>query len=163
MHNGGAILLAEDNPDDVQLLRLALRKAGISNPLIVLPDGEQAIQYLAGEGPYEDREQYPLPSLILLDLIMPSVSGFEVLAWLRQQPDLKHLPVVVLTSWTVSPDVTKAYQLGANALLIKPVELNDLVASVKRMADFWLGQCRLPELSPAMASLMSRASPVLPS
>src|ERR1041384_6928520 len=92
------ILLAEDDPDDVLLAQIALRKARLANPLQIVRDGEEAIAYLQGEGRYADRNRYPLPILLLLDLKMPKVNGFQVLEWLRKQPLLSRLPVAVLTS-----------------------------------------------------------------
>ncbi|MBE9104651.1 response regulator, partial [Nostoc cf. edaphicum LEGE 07299] len=92
------ILLVEDNHKDVLLLQRALRKANIVNPVQVVNDGDAAVLYLSGEEPYGDRTRYPLPVLILLDLKLPRRSGAEVLMWLRQQPELKRLPVVVFTS-----------------------------------------------------------------
>jgi CheY-like chemotaxis protein len=120
----------------------AFREAGVSNPLIAARDGEAAVRYLKGEGEYADREQFPIPQLILLDLDLPGMNGFEVLAWLRQDPTVQHLPVVVLTSSTYSPDLTRAYQLGANSFLTKPTDFTELIREVKHMSDFWLYQRR---------------------
>src|SRR6266704_1915551 len=97
MRNEGSIVLVEDDPDDRLLIQLAFEKARIPNPLIVLSDGESALQYLRGEGLYERNEDFHPPQLILLDLSMPRVDGFEVLAWLRKQPELKDVPVVILS------------------------------------------------------------------
>jgi CheY-like chemotaxis protein len=98
MPDTGVILLAEDREDDVVLIRRAFRQAYVNNPLQVVQDGVEAISYLRGEGKYSNREEYPLPDLILLDLKMPRVDGFEVLKWIREQPSLATLRVVVLTS-----------------------------------------------------------------
>jgi len=100
------ILLAEDREDEVLLLRHAFAKAGLLNPLHVVPNGEEAIHYLQGEGKYANRDEYPLPALVLLDLKMPRVDGFEVLRWIRQQPGLSALRVVVLTASDAIPDNT---------------------------------------------------------
>src|SRR5437870_4915229 len=94
--NNRAMLLAEDNPDDVLLIRLALEKAGSDNLMRVVRDGEEALLYLQGDGIYADREQFPAPNLLLLDLAMPRMSGLEVLAWLQPRAEWMHLPVVVL-------------------------------------------------------------------
>ena len=107
------ILLADDSDDDVFLIRRTLQTANIINPLRVVHDGEQALAYLKGEPPYHDREAYPLPELLLLDLKMPRVDGFQVLAWLRQQPEWRKLPVAVLTSSTDVRDANAAFALGA--------------------------------------------------
>src|SRR4051812_37277295 len=119
--NHNAVLLAEDNPDDVFLVKRAFRKSFGDVGLHVVPDGEAAIAYLRREPPYDDAAKCPVPSLLLLDLKLPRLSGFEVLAWLREQHVLKRLPVVVLTSSRDRGDVDRAYDLGANSYLVKPV------------------------------------------
>jgi len=136
----GTILLVEDNPDDVFMVSRAFKQVGIVNPLVVVRDGQQAIQYLKGEGLYVDRQQFPVPDLMLLDLDLPGVNGFQVLTWLRRESDCRHVPVVVLTSSTYSPDVKRAYQVGANTFLTKPTDFIELVSEVKAVGDFWLNQ-----------------------
>lgn len=129
------ILLVEDDHNDVLLIRRAFQKVNIANPIIVLGDGEQAISYLAGREPYANRT---LPILVLLDLKLPRKSGHEVLEWLRQQQRLKRLPVVVLTASSESSDVNRAYDLGANSYLVKPVTFDALVEMVKTLNMYWL-------------------------
>ena len=130
------ILLVEDNPDDVLLMQRAFRKLNLLNPLTVLEDGEVAIKYLselvAGHPTVE------LPALVLLDLKLPRCSGLEVLAWLREQPLLRRCPVVVLTSSKEAPDVRRAYDLGANSYLIKPVEFQSFLDMVGTLNLYWL-------------------------
>lgn len=146
MNNAQApILLVEDNPDDVLLIQRAFRKANMPS-LIQVSDGDEAVLYLSGEQPYNDREQYPLPVLILLDLKLPRRSGLEVLQWLRQQPGLKRLLVVVLTSSKESIDINCAYDLGANSYLVKPVAFNDLLDLVKTLNLYWLISSEKPEV-----------------
>ncbi len=140
-----AILLVEDDEADIFLLRRAFRNARIANPLIEVRDGQAAIQYLSGEGDYADRARYPIPFLILLDLRLPKLSGFEVIAWMRDQPQLANLIVVVLTASDHVPDVTKARDLGANSYLVKPGTFQELVEMVKRIKGRWLLLDRLPE------------------
>ena len=140
-----AILLVEDDEADIFLLRRAFRNARIANPLIEVRDGQAAIQYLSGEGAYADRTRYPIPFLILLDLRLPKLSGFEVIAWMRDQPQLANLVVVVLTASDHVPDVTKARDLGANSYLVKPGNFEELVEMVKRIKGRWLLLDRLPE------------------
>jgi CheY-like chemotaxis protein len=118
--NDIVILLAEDDPNDVFFMQRALTKRGISLPLHVVRNGQEALEYLGGLGKFGDRAQFPLPSLLLLDLKMPFVDGFEVLAWARAQSGLKQLPVVVLTSSAEDRDRQKAAELGANAYFVKP-------------------------------------------
>ncbi|MFN6519028.1 MAG: response regulator [Nostoc sp. CreGUA01] len=138
------ILLAEDDSDQVLLIRRALRKANLMQTLQVVSNGEAAISYLCGEGEYADRERYPLPILVLLDLKMPRKSGFEVLEWLKQQPELRRLPVIVLTTSKETTDVHKAYDLGVNSYLVKPVAFSDLTAMIKLLDAYWLNLNQQP-------------------
>ena len=131
-------MLVEDDPNDVLLIQRALRKARLVNPIEVVSDGEEAVNYLAGHGPFADRERYPLPVLILLDLKLPRKSGFEVLEWLRQQPKLKRVPVVVLTSSSRDSDINHAYDLGANSYLVKPPSFDALLKLVEEVKIYWL-------------------------
>ncbi len=133
-----AVLLAEDDLNDVLLTRRAFATARLANPLIVVRDGEEAVAYLKGERRYADRRRYPLPILLLLDLNMPKVNGFEVLEWLRQQPSLLRLPVAVMTSSDSDPHVTRAYELGADSYLIKPPDAEALLALVQRLHAYWM-------------------------
>ena len=138
MTDNPTILLAEDDPDDVLLTQIALRKARLANPLQVVRDGEEAIAYLTGDGLYADRRQYPLPMLLLLDLKMPKVTGFEVLDWLRKQPLLGRMPVAVMSSSEHDPHIARAYELGADSYLIKPPDAEALLGLVQRLQAFWL-------------------------
>jgi CheY-like chemotaxis protein len=132
------ILLVEDDPNDVLLMKRALNRARLANPLKVVNDGEDAIRYLSGEGEYANREEYPFPLLVLLDLKMPRKSGFEVLQWIRSNAHLKDLSVVVLTSSEEQPNVHKAFELGANSYLIKPTQFDDLVQMMLRLQGYWI-------------------------
>jgi CheY-like chemotaxis protein len=132
------ILLVEDDPNDIILIKRAFEKANITNPLQVVENGEEAISYLTGKGRYGNRVKYPLPMLLLLDLKLPRKSGHEVLEWLRKQPMLKRLTVVVLTSSQQSSDINRAYDLGANSYLVKPVTFNALVEMVKVLNFYWV-------------------------
>ncbi|MBW4577110.1 MAG: response regulator [Aphanothece sp. CMT-3BRIN-NPC111] len=132
------ILLVEDDPNDVLLIQRAFRKANVKHHLLVLEDGEAAVLYLSGKDRYQDRDRYPLPRLMLLDIRLPRKSGFEVLTWLRQQPGLKRLPVVVLASSTENGDIKQAYNLGANSYLVKPVAFDVLLEMVKTLNLYWL-------------------------
>ena len=109
------IALVEDNEDDLFFMRRALQAAAIANPTVVLRDGRAAMDYLSGQGIYADRESYPLPCLVLLDLKLPEVHGFEVLRWIRAHPTVGTVVVIVLTTSGESRDVATAYALGANA------------------------------------------------
>jgi CheY-like chemotaxis protein len=140
------ILLVEDNPKEVLLIQRAFRKAEIAAALHIVNDGEQAIAYLGGQPPFEDREQYPLPMLILLDLKLPRLSGTEVLAWLRQQPRLKRIPVVMLTASREYADVNQTYDLGVNAYMVKPVRFNKFVEIVNTLNVHWLVLNEKPQI-----------------
>ena len=131
------ILLAEDWEPDIALVKRAFDRASINNPLHVVRDGEEAISYLGGIGKFADRSKYPLPDLLLLDLKLPRMDGFEVLKWIRAQPGGKQLLVIVLTSSQEVYHVNKAYQLGANSFLVKPGELENYTALARTMARFW--------------------------
>lgn len=131
------ILLVEDNSDNVLLIQRAFRKANIPHLLQVVGDGDSAIFYLSGTDSYADRERYPLPMLMLLDLKIPGKSGHEVLIWLRQQPTLKRLPVVILTSSRETTDIDRAYDLGANSYLVKPVGFDNLLDMMKSLQVYW--------------------------
>jgi CheY-like chemotaxis protein len=139
------ILVAEDNEDEILLVRLAFEKAKVANPLHFVRDGLETISYLAGTRQYSNRAEYPLPSLLLLDLKMPRVDGFEVLEWVRQQPTLARLRTVVLTGSTDVRDVNRAYELGASSYLIKPVDFNDFVALSVAVHGYWMWLAKLPE------------------
>jgi CheY-like chemotaxis protein len=140
-------LLAEDNENDVLLTRRAFAKANLLNPVQVVSDGDEAMAYLKGEGKYANRAEYPLPELLLLDLKMPGKNGFEVLSWIREQPTFSSLRVVVLTSSDQIRDVNRAYQLGANSFLVKPVDFENFVQVSQAVKGYWLWMSRSPEVS----------------
>jgi CheY-like chemotaxis protein len=143
------VLLVEDDPDDVLLTQRAFRKVGARVPIQVVGDGEQAIAYLTGQGGWADRESHPLPDLLLLDLKLPRRSGFEVLEWLRSQPGLRRLPVVVLTGSREMADVDRALDLGANSYLVKPVGFDALLEIVRLLDLYWLTHNERPTLGPS--------------
>ncbi len=132
------ILLVEDNSGDVLLIRRALRGIGVQKKLIVIADGGLAVQYLSGAGEYADRRRYSMPHLVLLDLKLRGISGFEVLQWIRLDASLKSLPVVVLTASTYSADVRRAYELGANSFMSKHNDLSEFSAAVRDIVKTWL-------------------------
>ena len=153
--NYEVILLAEDNEDHVLLTRRAFKMAGLLNPLVVVENGEEAIAYLKGEGKYANRSEYPLPTLLLLDLKMPRKNGFEVLEWMRGQPELSGMRVVVLTTSDRIHDVNRAYQLGANSFLTKPVDFRDFVQLSAAIKGYWLWMSRAPEVERPTATKSS--------
>ena len=141
------ILLAEDDQNDVMLIKRAFSKSHVINPIACVENGEEAVAYFSGEGEYADRERYPLPFMMLLDLKLPRLSGHEVLKWLREQPGLKRLPVVVLTSSREPSDINRAYEIGANSYLVKPVVFEEFSTLLKQLQVYWLMLSEHPELS----------------
>jgi CheY-like chemotaxis protein len=138
MTTNRAILLVEDNEDDVFLMKQALKSADVKNRLCLVEDGQEALDYLSGEGAFSDREQYPIPAVVFLDLKLPMKSGHEVLEWIRQQEALKDLVVIVLTSSNQPTDLSKSYQLGANSYLVKPPTADQLTDLAKAFKWYWL-------------------------
>ena len=134
------ILYAEDEENDIFFLQYALEKARSPHTLRAVPDGEQALDYLAGKGRFTDRASYPLPGLVLLDINMPKKNGLEVLEWIRRQPQLKSLPVLMLTSSSRQEDIDAARKLGANDYLLKPSHPDKLLDLVKSLHTRWLSQ-----------------------
>jgi CheY-like chemotaxis protein len=147
MNEHPVILLAEDNEDHVFIFRRAIHQAGITTPLHVVGDGEQVIKYLQATGRYRNRSEYPLPDLLLLDLKMPRKDGFEVLKWIREQPSLSTLRVVVLTTSDRIQDVNEAYRLGANSFLVKPLEFAELRNMLTALHEYWVTLSKMPEIS----------------
>jgi CheY-like chemotaxis protein len=132
------VLLVEDDENDVVFVQRAFRQTGILNPLQIVRDGDEAVGYLSGGGQFADRDQYPLPAFMLLDLKLPRRSGLEVLTWAKEQPGLKRIPIVVLTSSRKDDDVNRAYEMGANSYLVKPVSFEGLMDLVKSLNLYWL-------------------------
>jgi len=132
------VLLAEDNENDIALFKRAFAQAGIPHKLRVVRDGGEVVAYLMGRGKYSDRNEYPLPALLLLDLKMPAMNGFEVLQWARVQPETKELPIIVLATSAESNDVKLAYRLGANSFITKSDNLEEFVGQMKHLHQTWL-------------------------
>jgi CheY-like chemotaxis protein len=131
------ILIIEDNEDDAFLLRAALNREGINSSVHLVANGKEGVRYLLGEGAYADRVQSPLPDVIFTDLNLPIMSGFDVLSWLKGHPELSVLPTMVISASNRDEDIQKAYQLGANAYLIKPGSLAQLQKIIRAAHDFW--------------------------
>jgi CheY-like chemotaxis protein len=138
------ILVVEDDENDVFFLQNALKGAGIKSSVHVARDGRHALDYLAGAGGFADREQFPLPVLILLDLKLPQVMGLDVLRWIRARPELR-MPVIILSASKNEADIEAAYRLGANAYLVKPNAVSNLLAMARAIKDFWLTHNTSPE------------------
>jgi CheY-like chemotaxis protein len=140
------VLHVEDDSNDVLLFQHACQRAGVTLELQAVDDGDQAIAYLSGANKFSDRAHYPLPHLVLLDLKMPRVNGFEVLAWMRRDEKFRRLPVVVLTSSNHEADVKRAYDSGANSYLVKPVSFDALIELIKAIHHYWLMLNENPEM-----------------
>jgi CheY-like chemotaxis protein len=143
----GKVLLVDDSADDAAFVRMAFKRSKISQRLEVVTSGSEAIEYLEGAGRYADRNKYPLPSLLLLDLRMPVMDGFEVIRRLRGhgREGLRRLPIAVLTGSEYPPDRQRAYELGANSFMVKPGGLDEFFAMIDAVMGFWLKCCELPE------------------
>jgi CheY-like chemotaxis protein len=148
MHSHEVILYAEDEETDAFFVQRAFQQAGISQRLVLVDSGQEAIDYLAGRGDYADRMRHPFPSLVLLDLNMPGVSGLEVLKWIRATPNFCTLVTLMLTSSNQNIDVHRAYQQGANGYLVKPGDIDSILTMARAIKDFWLTQNRAIALAP---------------
>ena len=137
MEPNSPILLVEDDPNDVWLVKHAFQSTNISNPLRIVCDGQEAVDYLRGTGHYGDRSAFPMPKLVLLDLKMPRLNGFDVITWMRKHFPWKLTPIIVLSSSALPQDVNRAYELGANAYMVKPADYRALERLFRTIADFW--------------------------
>ena len=147
MADHALILVVEDREDDILLIRKAFDKARVPNPIQYVRDGEEAVAYLRGEGKYANRAEHPLPDLVLLDLKLPRMDGFEVLKWIRAETGIRGLPVVVLTSSDQIQDVNRAYDLGANSFFVKELDFENFVDLNKLLHRYWMKTARTPEIS----------------
>jgi CheY-like chemotaxis protein len=141
------VLLVEDDPADVRLIQRAFSKLELEIPIIRLSNGDEAVAYLSGQDPYDNRGAHPMPAVVLLDIKLPRRSGFEVLEWLRAHPSgLKRMPVIILTSSRHSADVNRAYDLGANSYLAKPETSAQLQELASNFQNYWLRLNQAPDL-----------------
>jgi CheY-like chemotaxis protein len=155
------ILQVEDDEADVFMLQTVFKRAGITSPLHVVSDGQMAIDYLSGAGSFADRERHPLPCLVLLDLKMPKVNGLEVLAWIRQQPHLKKLVVVLFSSSAFPEDVARGYELGANSFIQKPSDMAHTLEIAQLLKGWWLGYNHYAPIDTAPKLPSEAATPVI--
>ena len=131
------ILLVEDNMDDIVITKKALKEAKIINKLYIVRDGQEAVDFLQHEGPYQDPATSPKPGLILLDINLPKLSGVEVLMRIKKDPELKRVPVIMLTASKRDEDVVRSYDSGCNSFVQKPVEFEHFVDLVKQIGLYW--------------------------
>jgi CheY-like chemotaxis protein len=136
--NHGLILLVEDRPDEIELMKQALHQAGVGNPLRMISDGAEAIAYFEGRNRYADRNAFPLPRLVLLDLKLPNRTGLDIVKWLKSDERLKRIPVIIVTSSREPSDMEKAYSAGVNSYLVKPTSFRDFVDTMKITATYWI-------------------------
>ena len=138
------LLIVEDNVDDVELLRRVLIKAGTVNPVQIVSNGEEAIEYLSGEGQYANRTRFPLPRLMITDINMPRRGGFELLRWLRAHPQLQAVPILILTGSNSPKDIEQAFRGGVHGYFVKPSNLRDLQSMFQLIHNYW-ALSRTPE------------------
>lgn len=131
------ILLVEDDENDATLVRLAFQKNNIANPVQWVKDGLEAVAYLNGEDAFADRKVYPFPEVLIVDLKMPRMSGLELLTWIRDHPDYRVIPTIIMTASRLDADIEEAYTLGANTYMVKPPSLDELAKMVKLAHDYW--------------------------
>ncbi|MGH7997573.1 MAG: response regulator [Opitutaceae bacterium] len=134
---GTTILMVEDEVSDIELLTMAFARTGLNNPVQTAGNGEEAVDYLTGKGPFSDRAAYPVPKAIITDLKMPQMGGIELLRWIKANPRYRVIPTIVLTSSTAREDVNEAYDCGASAYFVKPVPFSELMRLAKIMAEYW--------------------------
>ena len=156
--NHSVIMVVDDRDDDLVLIRKAFLRARVLNPIVSINSGDEAILYLKGEGKYANRDEYPLPDLLLLDLKMPKTDGFDVLQWVRTQRGLSSLRVVVLTSSDQIKDVNRAYELGANSFITKPVSPEQFTDVANALNGYWIWLSKVPESHPLTPKLRQSAS-----
>lgn len=140
------ILLVEDNPDDELLALRALKKSDVPNEVVVTRDGQEALDYIFGEGKFDGRDIRVLPKVVFLDLKLPKLNGLEVLRKIREDDRTKGLPVVLLTSSDEVQDMKAGYDIGVNSYINKPVDFDEFVSQVKLLGQYWLGVNRVPAL-----------------
>jgi CheY-like chemotaxis protein len=131
------ILIVEDLDEDILLLQMALKRSGVQGQINIVRNGEEAIDYLRGAPPYDDRDKYPFPFIIYTDLKMPKVDGFGLLKWIKSHSDCSVIPIIIFTASDINSDIKKAFELGANAYLVKPTGLNELADILRKSMQFW--------------------------
>lgn len=137
MHAAFPVLLVEDSPDDAFFVKRAFASTGLNHPLVAVEDGSEAIEYLCGKGKYADRSVFPIPGLVIADLKMPRVTGFKLIQWMREDGYAKLIPIIVMSSSGLPQDVNRAYELGANAYMVKPASYVALERLIQSIAQFW--------------------------
>lgn len=145
MKTNYTIMVVEDEENDFYLLERAFKKNKITNPIQWMKDSMEALHYLKGEGIYANRKEFPFPEIVILDLKTPRMTGLELLAWIRDHPECRVIPTIIMSSSKQDSDVQKAYELGANTYFVKPSDFQTLVEMTKSLHDYWLRGTR-PDL-----------------
>jgi len=140
------VLLVEDDLNDIFLVKRAFKLARLETPLQVVTDGEEAIHYLKGEGRYADRSVYPIPKLVVMDIKMPRLTGFEVLEQVKQDGPLRRIPIVIVSSSDRLEDINRAYELGANAYMVKPMDYRSVEHLFESITHYWGLECAKPDM-----------------
>lgn len=135
--------MADDSEEDLFFVHRALDQSGVGSFFHGVKDGQEAVDYLAGEGAFANRQEFPFPNVLLVDLKMPGMSGFEVLEWLRSHPACKVIPTIIFSSSSMDSDIHRAYVLGANAYMVKPATSGELVDLIQLLYQFW-SRCHTP-------------------
>lgn len=139
------ILIVEDSPEDFEMAQRGLRKVGLANPIIHVTDGEQALNYLFQRGEFEDASAAPRPGIVLLDLNLPGIDGRDVLDEIKASPDLKMIPVIIMTTSGDETDVVRCYKAGSNSYVRKPLDFNGFVDALRKLVDYWFTISLLPK------------------
>jgi CheY-like chemotaxis protein len=156
MRRQHTILIVDDDENDIFFVKRAFTEINVHCTFQMLKNGQEAVDYLQGHGEYANREKYPLPMMILMDLKMPIMDGFQVLAWLRTRPGIRVIPTIVFSSSDLASDITRAYELGANSFMTKSVTYDGLLLKLQTLSQYWLEHCKHPQVAEADAS--SRAA-----
>ena len=151
-HRPCMILIVDDDENDIFFVKRAFTEINIHCAFQVLKNGQEVVDYLSGHGPYANREQHPLPMMILMDLKMPIMDGFQVLAWLRGRAGIKVIPTIVFSSSDLPTDITRAYELGANSFMTKSVTYDGLLLKLQTLSQYWLEHCKHPQVAESEGS-----------
>jgi CheY-like chemotaxis protein len=149
MHRQCTILIVDDDENDIFFVKRAFTEIDVHCTFHVLKNGQEVVDYLIGDGAYANRDVYPIPMMILMDLKMPIMDGFEVLTWLRSRPGIKVIPTIVFSSSDVPSDITRAYDLGANSFMTKSVTYDGLLLKLQTLSRYWLEHCKHPMVAEA--------------
>jgi CheY-like chemotaxis protein len=149
MHRSCTILIVDDDENDIFFVKRAFSEINVHCTFQMLKNGQEAVDYLQGHGAFADRQRYPLPMMILMDLKMPIMDGFQVLTWLRGQAGIKVIPTIVFSSSDLPSDITRAYELGANSFMTKSVTYDGLLLKLQTLSHYWLEHCKHPQVGEA--------------